>query len=226
LGLVGFVESPQVHVAGNGKAVLQCFSGRLSVDSVSDGEMEMWFATDPLNRDLILGHHRAKSADKESLVAFLTELRDKYAAELINGWCERYPDLGTFRQFILDFYALMSCKDAASADLLRKAFLARWEEEGKTDAHFAHALKLFGDDKWFARLFPFTAFDNAHRTTNSTEWANRWFRKRQKTHYRNRTEPTIRNMLHADLIYHRKRTPDGEPPVRLVEKRLNEQRSA
>ena len=32
------------------------------------------------------------------------------------------------------------------------------------------------------------------------ERTNRWFRKRQKTHYRNRKERTIRNMLKADLV--------------------------
>jgi hypothetical protein len=325
------------------------FSGQLSVDSVSDGGMQMWFATDPLNRDLILGYYRDQHANAETLTKFLTSLRDDYGiepklftcddanvfdntpqkvwldvpvqlchfhilknlnymhlrhslterlkrykpvkppkeprpdgkplpknsrgyasaefvqkvlewkqaqevwgemhqkrrlffktvknldkpesikrneGELLQGWCERYPALGVFRRFILDFYALMSCKDSASADLLRKAFLARWEEEAKTDAHMAHALKLFGDDKWFARLFPFTAFENAHRTTNSTERANRWFRKRQKTHYRNRKEHAIKNMLHADLIYRRERTPPGKPPVRLKEKPISSQRSA
>lgn len=325
------------------------FSGQLSVDSVKDGDMQMWFATDPLNKDLILGYHRDEHANAETLTKFLTILRDEYdiqpklftcddatvfdntpqkiwpdvpaqlchfhviknlnythlrhsltsrlnqckpvkppkeprpdgkplpknsrgyasaafveavlrwkqeqevwgemhkkrrlffktennlrkpeslkrnEAELLKGWCERYPALGVFRRFILDFYGLLSCKDAASAELLRQAFLTRWEEEAKTDAHFAHALKLFADDKWFARLFPFTAFENAHRTTNSTERANRWFRKRQKTHYRNRKEHTIKNMLHADLIYRRERTPTKKPPNRLIEKKVSGQRSA
>jgi hypothetical protein len=325
------------------------FSGQLSVDSVSDGEMQMWFATDPLNRYLILGYFRDEHANAESLTKFLTILRDEYGiqpklftcddanvfdntpqkvwpdvpvqlchfhviknlnymhlrhslterlkrhkpvkppkeprpdgqplpkhsrgyasaafveailqwkqanevwaemhkkrrlffkternlrtpdsikrkeAELLKDWCERFPALNTFRLFILDYYALMSCKDAASAELLRRAFLARWEEEAKTDKHFAYVLKQFADDKWFARLFPFTAFENAHRTTNSTERANRWFRKRQKSHYRNRKEHTIKNMLHADLIYRRERTPTNEPPVRLKEKRIHKQKSA
>ena len=98
-------------------------------------------------------------------------------------------------------------------------------EAGK-DQHIAHALKLFADDKWFARLFPFTAYANAHRTTNSTERANRWFRKRQKTHYRNRKEHTIRNMLHADLICRRDRAPSHEPPARLRERPAEMQRPA
>jgi hypothetical protein len=69
------------------------------------------------------------------------------------------------------------------------------------------------DDKIFARLFPFAEYENAHRTTNSTERANRWFRKRQKTHYRNRKEHTIRGMLHADLVYRRERSPLEGPKV-------------
>ena len=67
---------------------------------------------------------------------------------------------------------------------------------GRKDEGIIFALKRFADDAWFGKLFPFTAFENGHRTTNSTERANRWFRKRQKSHYRVRTEPTIRRMLH------------------------------
>ena len=37
-------------------------------------------------------------------------------------------------------------------------------------------------------------------TTNHVERTNRWFRKRQKTHYRNRKEENIVNTLKADLI--------------------------
>src|SRR6185312_10951818 len=48
------------------------FSGQLSVDSVQDGDVHMWFATDPLNKDLILGYHRAERPDAASLTAFLT----------------------------------------------------------------------------------------------------------------------------------------------------------
>jgi hypothetical protein len=146
-------------------------------------------------------------------------------AQSLSRWCEQYPALAEFRAFVLDFYGLMNCKDAASAELLRKAFLKKWEEAAKADEHMAHALKMFGDDRWFARLFPFTAFENAQRTTNSTERANRWFRKRQKGHYRIRKEGSIRNMLHADLIYRRDRTAP-EPPNRLKEKSAEAQQSA
>jgi hypothetical protein len=278
------------------------FSGQLSVDSVQDGEMQMWFATDPLNRDLILGYHRAERADGESLAAFLTALRDDFGIvpalivtddaqvflntpqrvwpeahlqlchfhaikrlnyhslrhslrerfkrcqptkgadrqarqewadahrkrrlffkrpdaagedEQMAGWCERWPALRVFRTFIRDFYSLMSCRDAAEAELLRRLFVARWTPAASQDGHLARVVDYFRDGRWFARLFAFADFENASRTTNSTERANRWFRKRQKTHYRNRTEPTIRNMLHADLIYRRERTDPAEPPVRL-----------
>jgi hypothetical protein len=137
-------------------------------------------------------------------------------AEFIAETCKRYPAVDTFRAFLLDFYDIMDSKDAAAAELLRRAFLVKWADESEGDPYIRHVLQQFGDDHWFGKLFPFTRFENAHRTTNSTERANRWFRKRQKTHYRNRTEGTIRNMLHADLVYRKDRTPTDEPPVRLV----------
>jgi hypothetical protein len=89
----------------------------------------------------------------------------------------------------------------------------------------AVVLKVFADDAWFAKLFPFTAYENAHRTTNSTERANRWFRKRQKRCYRNRREHTIKNMLYAALICRKKQTDPTEPPVKLKPKKADAQRA-
>jgi hypothetical protein len=120
----------------------------------------------------------------------------------------------------------MDCKDVASADMLRKTFLRRWSEAAKTDEHFAHVFKQLKNDKWFGRLFPFTAFENASRTTNSTERANRWFRKRQKSHYRIRTERTITSMIHADLVYRRNREPSDTPPTILKPRSATLQRRA
>lgn len=312
------------------------FSGQLSVDSVQDKDAHLWFATDPLNRDLILGYLRCESPNGESLTAFLTTLRDDYgirptlftcdgaavfdkvpgqvwpetrlqlchfhvlrhlfikylrhslverfrrcrpvkpvrpngpqgqrrnkdfhrayrlavveyrealaaytaeaetwaeayrkrrlflrrldrleptdadreAADFIRATGDRYPELATFRTFVTDLYAVMGCRDAGAAEAARSVFLARWEAGAQGEKHFAAVVARFRDDRFFAKLFPFADYDNAHRTTNSTERANRWFRKRQKTHYRNRKERTIKNMLHADLIYRRERSPLTRP---------------
>lgn len=313
------------------------FSGQLSVDSVVDGGVHMWFATDPLNKDLILGYHRDKHANSESLAAFLTTLRDQYGirpllfthddaavfdstpesvwpgvpmqlchfhamrrltymhlrhslkkrldklrpvqvrqpsghqtpevmrareryrkkhkawvklhrkrrlffksvrslqepksvelkeARFLEVACKRYKALRRFRQFILDFYGVFDCKDRETAELVRRAFVAKWSKYARKDEAIIYVVKRFADDAYFAKLFPFTAFENAHRTTNSTERANRWFRKRQKSHYRNRREHTIRNMLHADLIVRRERTDTDEPPAQLKPKAVESRESA
>src|SRR5439155_24647139 len=131
-----------------------------------------------------------------------------------------------FRQLVLDFYGILDSKDAAAAGLLRRAFLTKWAVVGEADKNIGHVLKRFADDCWFARLFAFTAFENGHRTTNSTERANRWFRKRQKSHYRIRKGHTIEGMLKADLAYRRQRTPEATPPNRLKERPVNLQQSA
>lgn len=52
----------------------------------------------------------------------------------------------------------------------------------------------------FGMMITFLEYRNLDATTNHVERTNRWFRKRQKTHYRNRKERTIRNMLNADLM--------------------------
>ena len=256
------------------------FSGQLSVDSIQDKDHHVWFATDPLNRDLILGYHRAEHADSASLAAFLAMLRDKYGvrpelftcdgaavfdstpqdvwpgvpvqlchfhvlyrlgymhlrhslkaridrlrpakvkqpsgrqtpevaearekyrkkhkawvklhrkrrlffkslaslakpksmeakeARYLEVVCKHYKALRRFRQFILDLYALMDSKDAAAAELLRQAFLAKWGKYARKDEGIIFTLKRFADDAWFAKLFVFTRWVNGHRTTNSTE---------------------------------------------------------
>src|SRR5207237_2122575 len=83
-------------------------------------------------------------------------------------------------------------KSSASAELRRKALVKKWKAVAEEDGQIAYVLKQFNNKAWFGRLFPFPAFENAHRTTNSTAQANRWFRKRQKTHYRCRKEHTVR----------------------------------
>src|SRR5205814_1027229 len=67
-----------IDVADYLKWACSRFSGQLSVDSVVDGGVHMWFATDPLNHDLILAYHRAEHAGCASLAAFLATLRDQY----------------------------------------------------------------------------------------------------------------------------------------------------
>ena len=313
------------------------FSGQLSVDSVQDKDCHVWFATDPLNRDLILGYHRAEHADSESLTVFLTTLRDNYGvrpqlftcdgaavfdsvpqevwpgvplqlchfhvlyrlsymhlrnslrarvnrlrpkkvnqpsgrqtpeverareryrkkkrawtrlfrkrrlflkslaslakpksveakeAHFLEVVCRRYKALRRFRQFILDLYALMDSKDAQAAELLRQAFVAKWSRYGRKDEGIVFTVKRFSDDAWFAKLFAFAAWENAQRTTNSTERANRWLRKRQKSHYRIRKGHTITAMLNADLAYRRHRLPPSDPPNRLRLKSADSRLSA
>jgi hypothetical protein len=131
--------------------------------------------------------------------------------------CRQFKTLATLRELVLNVYSVFNSKDAAAADVLRRGLLGKWKGEAERDEHIRNALAKLADDDWFGRLFAFTRFENAQRTTNSTERANRWFRKRQKTHYRNRRAHTITNMLHADLVYRRERAPN-EPPTRLREK--------
>jgi len=58
-------------------------------------------------------------------------------------------------------------------------------------------------------------YENLDATSNHVERTNRWFRKRQKTHYRNRKEENIVNMIKADMFKHLKELPN-KPPERLI----------
>jgi transcription antitermination factor NusG len=66
----------------------------------------------------------------------------------------------------------------------------------------------------FEKTLTFMDYENLDSTTNQVERTNRWFRKRQKTHYRNRKEENIVNMLKADLLGQMERDKD-KPPVKL-----------
>jgi hypothetical protein len=91
---------------------------------------------------------------------------------------------------------------------------------GKDD-DFVRVLKTLSPAKRFARMITFLDYDNLDLTTNHVERTNRWFRKRQKTHYRNRKERTIRNMLKADLSRLSGRT--DQPGLTLKKRSLNSQ---
>lgn len=69
----------------------------------------------------------------------------------------------------------------------------------------------------FQKALTFIDYENLDSTTNQVERTNRWFRKRQKTHYRNRKEENIVNMLKADLIGQMERD-NYKPPVKLKPK--------
>ncbi len=66
----------------------------------------------------------------------------------------------------------------------------------------------------FAKAITFLDYIDCPRTSNHVERANRYYRKRAKIHYRNRTKRAIWNMVKTDLLV-RKANYGGRPPQKL-----------
>lgn len=126
---------------------------------------------------------------------------------MIADWCQRYEPIGQIRALIVDFYQLMGSQSREEAEQHRATFLHKHNSLLQNDKHLRKGLgagRLY-DPTWFDRLWAFTEMEGGARTTNSTERANRWFRKRQKSHYRTRKESSTVNILNADLMWKHER---------------------
>ena len=119
-------------------------------------------------------------------------------ARILAELCESHEALKIFRQFedeLLSLFERKQTKENARQKLA--AMVINPEYSG--NAYLRSALGRLGKGK-FEKMITFLDYENLEYTTNHVERTNRWFRKRQKTHYRNRLDRTIRNMLKADLM--------------------------
>ena len=117
--------------------------------------------------------------------------------EILEGLCQHHPALCTIRRFHSDLLSLFErnqTKEQARQKLRTMAENPDYQEM----PYLVLALKRLSTAK-FEKMVTFLDYENLDATTNHVERTNRWFRKRQKTHYRNRKERTIRNMLKTDL---------------------------
>ncbi len=123
------------------------------------------------------------------------------------------PGLRQPRQFMDDWYALFEgMPHPATLRQRRDAFVAKWQ-----DSPFAKMGKLakkLGDDEFFEKLVAPFYYLNAEGTTDHVERDNREYRKRQKAHYRMRSERSIRGLRNRQLV----RKPPVGPPVHLRER--------
>ena len=111
--------------------------------------------------------------------------------------CEHHNALRVFRQFEDDLLSLFA-KNQTKEQAHEKLAVMITNPDYADNSYLRSALARLGKGK-FEKMITFLDYSNLECTTNNVERTNRWFRKRQKTHYRNRKERTIRNMLKADL---------------------------
>lgn len=147
-----------------------------------------------------------------------TTRREKLSSEqqrILEELCANHPVLAIFRQFeddLLSLFGKNQTKEMAFQQLA--SMLAN--PDYSTNVHLRSAMARLGKGK-FPKMITFLDYENLEHTTNHVERTNRWFRKRQKTHYRNRLDRTIRNMLKADLMRWSENPPS---PVRLTRRSI------
>jgi hypothetical protein len=111
---------------------------------------------------------------------------------------KRHPPLGIIRKFQEELLSLFD-RGQTIEQAWQKLIAMKTNNEYQQVKHLQLALRRLSVRK-FGQMVTFLEYKNLDATTNHVERTNRWFRKRQKTHYRNRKERTIRNMLNADLM--------------------------
>jgi len=115
------------------------------------------------------------------------------------------PRLSVLRRFVLQVHELFgpTTDSHQLAAKRRKAILD--DSEFLRTASLAKSMRSLRNDRLFSRLTNYLDFENADKTSNHPEREIREFRKRQKSHYRMRSEQSLRALL--ELLTVRKPLP-------------------
>jgi hypothetical protein len=135
-------------------------------------------------------------------------------ARVLDELCQNHDALRVFRQFEDDLLSLFD-RNQRKEQAREKLTVMITHPDYAGNSYLQSALARLGKGK-FEKMITFLDYANLECTTNNVERTNRWFRKRQKTHYRNRKERTIRNMLKVDLAV---RIGNATAPIRLRPRR-------
>lgn len=128
--------------------------------------------------------------------------------------CYRYPVLDAIRKLVDGLFNLFSKESTKTEAIMKRdKIINDCIPILEHNPHVEKVIRRLQSDA-YEKTLTFMDYENLDSTTNQVERTNRWFRKRQKTHYRNRKEENIVNMLKADLIGQMKRVKD-KPTVKL-----------
>jgi len=129
------------------------------------------------------------------------------------------PRLCVLRRFVLQLHELFGpTTDSHKLAAQRRSAIIE-DSEFVNVPSLSKALRLLRDDELFRRLTHYLDFENADKTSNQVERENREFRKRQKSHYRMRSEQSLRALFELLTIRKplpgvptklKRRTEDGE----------------
>jgi hypothetical protein len=129
---------------------------------------------------------------------------------ILDNLSYKYPTIQKFRYLTYRLFNLFDCKDKSEAWEKRDHIVSVFKGLATINPHIERLLRRL-KSKNFSKVITFMDYENLDSTTNHVERTNRWFRKRQKTHYRNRKEENIVNTLKADLM--RQIEMHGDTPI-------------
>jgi len=111
---------------------------------------------------------------------------------------DSYEPLADLWNFQHDFYGIYH-RSISKRDALERRDWILSQPQYDTLPQMDRTLKRLRS-KRFMQTLTYLDYENLPRTSNHVEQANRRFRKRQKSHYRNRSYEAITHMIEMDLI--------------------------
>lgn len=164
--------------------------------------------------------------EKVRKVRFLVLMRDGATADgdplmgegpraALEEACHILPTLGVLRRFVNAVHDLFSPATTTEEQAMSKRRAILDDPEFSAAAFLNPARELVADEDLFVRLTRYLNFENAEKTSNHVERENREFRKRQKSHYRMRSLPSLCALL--DLLLTRRPVPSSPRRLRRKE---------
>ena len=121
--------------------------------------------------------------------------------------CSNHETAKQLRQFMMRVFHLFDYGQTGE-EAIEQHMALTWDYKQTAVPAICKAMKHLRPGKFF-KAIEFLSHPGCPRTTNHVERANRFYRKRAKSHYRNRTERSIWNMVKSDLMA---RKAEADPP--------------
>lgn len=129
-------------------------------------------------------------------------------AKVLKALCERHGTVRAVREFMVKSFALFDRGQTKDEALAKREELVN-NPVYRFSAPLHNAIRSLRLDQ-FVRAITFLDYENCPRTSNHVEQANRYYRKRAKSHYRNRTKRAIWNMVKSDLMQRKGNVNSGQ----------------
>jgi hypothetical protein len=138
---------------------------------------------------------KRRNIEKVRKVRYIVFMRDPDHAQqaLLDDAIVLCPSLSILRRFVMALQGLFDSGTPEQAQERRRALLA--DEVFRALPGAATILSALADNEAFAKFTRYLGYENAERTSNHAERENREFRKRQKAHYKLRTERSMKASL-------------------------------